>query len=150
MEAGLGKDGAATDAVTVSADPRRLPAVLHLLFSILLSAASEIFLKLGAAQTADHVLFWQWLGLSGLASPWVWLGIVCLIVSFASWTQVLRTLPLNLAFALSNAQHILIPLGCWWFLGEAISPRRWGGILLVAAGLVLAAKPLSNQEERSA
>lgn len=138
------------NASTFQARPWLVPVHAHLFLSILLSAASEIFLKVGADETARRPYLWQWLGLSGLESPWVWLGILCLILGFASWTQVLRTVPLNLAFALANAQHILIPLGCWWFLGESISGQRWGGILLVAIGLVLAAKPLAKYEEQTA
>lgn len=121
----------------------------HLFFSIAFSAVAQVFLKIGADQTADRILVWQWLGLSGLSSPWVWLGILCMILGFASWTQVLRTVPLNLAFAQANAEHVIVPLVCWGFLGESINGRRWVGIFLVVIGLLLAAKPLAQHERNS-
>jgi drug/metabolite transporter (DMT)-like permease len=43
---------------------------------------------------------------------------------------------------------ILVPLGCWIFLGELISPLRWCGIALVVIGLALVAKPIAQFEER--
>ena len=139
-----------TVGATAALGSRFNPATVHLFLSVLLSAAAEIFLKLGADQTAGRTFAWQWLGLSGLSSPWVWLGILCMILGFASWTQVLRTIPLNVAFALANTQHVIVPLGCWWFLGESISGRRWVGILLLTLGLFLAAKPLAEHEEGAA
>jgi drug/metabolite transporter (DMT)-like permease len=43
---------------------------------------------------------------------------------------------------------VLVPLGCWLFLGEVISALRWCGIALVIIGLALVAKPIANIEQR--
>lgn len=131
---------------------RALSLFLNPFFQLFIEAvlvtASQIFLKLGASATADVPTSAQWLGFTGLYSKWVWIGIACLVLSFLSWMYVLRSLPLNVAFMLSNGVHVLVPLSCWLFLNEAISPTRWTGIALVTVGLMIVAKPVVKLEER--
>ncbi len=88
------------------------------------------------------------LGFSTLASGWTWLGIAVYIFNFLCWLHVLRHLQLHLAFILMSSVHALVPLGSWFFLGESISLRRWLGIALVLAGIVLVAKPAMQAEEK--
>lgn len=121
-------------------------------FQILLSAslltASELFLKRGAVETASLAQDWAWTGVNGLASGWVWWGMLMMVLSFLSWLYALKHLPLSVAYPLSNVVHVLIPVSCWIFLGEAINSRRWWGIALVVLGLVIVAKPVSKIEEK--
>lgn len=123
-------------------------AVAAILASALTATASEICLKLGAAETAAHPTILPWLGLSGLESKWVWAGIVLTIVSFVAWIRAIRVIPLSLAFTCSNVVHVFMPLGCWLILGEAISPRRWLGISLVILGLLVIARPFAKLNEK--
>jgi drug/metabolite transporter (DMT)-like permease len=121
---------------------------LQLTLSVVCVFVSELLLKRGASDTANPAQAWSWTGVTGLASPLVWLGIIFVIISFISWLYVLRYIPLTIAFPLSRVVDILVPLGCWFFLGEAISPRRWYGIALVIIGLAVTAKPVARLEER--
>ena len=121
---------------------------LQLALSVVCVFVSELLLKRGASDTANPAQAWSWTGITGLASPLVWLGIIFVIISFISWLYVLRYIPLTIAFPLSRVVDILVPLGCWFFLGEAISPRRWYGIALVIIGLAVTAKPVVRLEER--
>ena len=115
----------------------------------LLVTAAEIFIKVGATHTATAVgAPTEWLGVSGLMSWWVWLGILCTILSFISWLYVLKHIPLSIAFPISNVVHALVPVGSWLFLAEAISLRRWCGIAVVFVGLVIVSKPVSSLEEK--
>lgn len=109
-----------------------------------LVTASELLLKRGATAAGGTSL----LGIGALASPWTWGGIVTYVLSFASWLYVLRHVPLGVAFGLINVVHVLVPLGSWVLLGEAISPRRWAGIGLVTAGIVLTARSVAAAEEK--
>jgi multidrug transporter EmrE-like cation transporter len=121
---------------------------LQIALAAIVVTASELFLKLGAGATAYlRTPFWAW-GISGLASAWTWLGIVFVILSLVSWLYVLRHIPLSTAFPLSNIVHVLVPLSCWFFLGETISLRRWCGIALVLTGLIVVAAPLARIEEK--
>jgi len=122
--------------------------MLAVLLSALMVTAAEICLKLGATETAAHPSILPWLGLSGLGSKWVWLGIVLTIVSFIAWIRALRDIPLSIAFTCSNVVHVFMPLGCWWILGEAISSRRWLGISLVILGLLVIARPFARLDEK--
>ena len=121
---------------------------LQLALSVGCVFVSELLLKRGASDTANLAQSWSWTGVTGLASPLVWLGIIFVIISFISWLYVLRYIPLTIAFPLSRVVDILVPLGCWFFLAEHISALRWCGIALVVIGLALVAKPIAKMEER--
>ena len=121
---------------------------LQLGLNVFIVTASEIFLKLGARDTAPLTQSWNWSGVTGLLSPWTWLGILFLILSLVSWLYILRHIPLSIAFPLSNAVHIFVPFASWMFLGELIVPTRWWGIMLVLIGLLIVAKPVSRIEEK--
>ena len=110
----------------------------------ILVTASELLLKKGASVAPGA----SWTGLNALASAWTWGGIVTYVLSFGSWLYVLRHLPLGVAFALINAVHVLVPLASWAFLHEAVSGRRWTGIGLVLAGIVMIAGNVAKAEER--
>ena len=116
----------------------------QIVLSIVLSAASQVWLKRGVS---DHVST-GWFGWSGLHSGWVWLGIGAMIGSLFSWLQALRSMPLSVAFALSGAIHVLVPLASWWWLGETIPGKRWLGIALVTAGVLVSARPATAVEEK--
>ncbi len=130
--------------------PHRLPRgpMIALLVSAITATACEICLKLGAIETASHPTAVPWLGISGLGSKWVWFGILFTILSFGAWVRAIRVIPLSIAYTLSNSVHVFIPLGCWWILGETISPRRWIGIALVIVGLIVIARPFAKLDEK--
>jgi len=44
---------------------------VQLSICVLLGTVAEIFLKIGAVQTADPANAWSWTGLTGLRSTWV-------------------------------------------------------------------------------
>ena len=126
----------------------RRSAVLALFASAFATTASEICLKLGATETAADSAILPWLGLSGLGSKWVWFGIVLTVASLVAWIRAIREIPLSIAYTCSNVVHVFIPLGCWWILGEAISPRRWLGITLVIIGLLVITRPFAQLDEK--
>jgi drug/metabolite transporter (DMT)-like permease len=121
---------------------------LQLGLSIVCVFVSELLLKRGASEVAAPDYALSWTGINGLASPLVWWAIILIIASFITWLYVLRYVPLSLAYPLSRVVDILVPLGCWIFLGEVISTLRWCGIALVILGLSLVAQPIAKMEER--
>lgn len=125
-----------------------LKPYVQLLLCALTGTASEVFLKIGAAETAKIATPLPWLGISGLESRWVWIGIVFTIISFIAWMQALRTIPLGVAFTLSNVVHVLVPLSCWLFLGEVINDRRLVGVGFIVLGLLVIAKPFARLDAR--
>jgi drug/metabolite transporter (DMT)-like permease len=120
---------------------------LHLVLSTACVATYELLLKRGARDTAQLAPAWSWTGLSGLASIYVWIAIVFVIVSLFTWLYVLRHIPLSIAFPFSQAVHVLVPLGSWLILGENIVTLRWIGIAFVSLGLATVAKPVAKLED---
>lgn len=120
----------------------------QLTLSVLFVTIYELLLKRGATETAHLADRWAWTGLSGLASLYVWIGIVFVILSFITWLHVLRYIPLSIAFPISQVVHVLVPLCSWLVLGEVIINLRWCGIGLVSLGLAIVAKPVARLEER--
>jgi drug/metabolite transporter (DMT)-like permease len=108
----------------------------------------ELLLKAGASASADPSKTWSWFGVNALASPLIWLAIVVIVIDLIIWLYILHYIPLSIAFPLSRAVDVLVPISCWLILNETISPLRWGGIALVIIGLVVVAKPAAELEER--
>jgi len=121
---------------------------LQVAISTLSVAISELFQKRGAVATIHISEAWGWTGLTTLASPLVWLGMLFTIVSFITWLYAIKHLPLSVAFPASQAVHVLVPLSSWLILGERIVPLRWCGIALVLCGLALVARPVAELEEK--
>jgi len=141
------------DELSAASLPKPAPGLfwnpyLQIFLTVLLTAAAQILLKVGADGSAANDSLWSWLGLAELGSGWTWLGIVAFIASFGGWLYALRFLPLGLAFALTNGVHIFVPLGSWFFLGEHISLLRAGGILVIIAGILLLAQSVAKVEEK--
>src|SRR2546423_1801846 len=115
-----------------------------------LVTASELLLKKGAIESSsDSLPSWmKVLGVGAMASGWTWLGIICYVLSFVSWLYVLRLLPLGVAFALINVVHVLVPIGARVFLHEPIPLKRWMGIALILAGIILVVGPAAKAEEK--
>ena len=112
--------------------------------------ASEVCLKIGADNTQNVQNALSWLEIQSLVSGWVWVGILCYIISFIFWLKVLQVLPLNIAFNLVNIEHVFVPLASYLFLGEMISPMRAAGIGVVLLGVWVIAEPYCRVEERQA
>jgi len=121
---------------------------LQLAISQLCTLAAQLCLKHGAMSATKDYPEWSWTGLTSLGSPFVWLGIVFMILSFVTWLYVLRQLALSIAFPISQAVHVMVPICSWLVLDERISAIRWFGIALVVLGLFLVAKPVAKLEER--
>ena len=121
---------------------------LQIFLTVLLTAAAQILLKIGADHSASNNSVWSWIGLAELGSGMTWLGIFAFIASFGGWLYALRFLPLGLAFALTNGVHIFVPIGSWLFLGEHIGLLRGSGILVIIAGIMLLAQSVAKVEEK--
>jgi len=117
---------------------------LQVALSILLTAASHVFLKRGS----DVVSPDAWFGIEGLRSIWTWFGIVAMVTSLLSWLYALRFVALNIAFNLAAILHALVPLCGWIFFHEKIGWQRGAGILLVVAGVFVIAKAAYEAEEK--
>jgi drug/metabolite transporter (DMT)-like permease len=141
------------DQLPNAALPKPVPGLfwnpyLQIFLTVLLTAAAQIFLKVGADQSVGDDSVMSWVGLKELGSGMTWLGILAFVASFGGWLYALRFLPLGIAFALTNGVHIFVPLGSWYFLGDHIGWLRGSGILTIIAGILLLAQSVAKAEEK--
>ncbi len=111
---------------------------------MVLTAVAQILLKIGV----DTQFVSPWYTISNFFAFWIWLGILATIGSLFSWLFTLKSVRLIIAFNLAATNHIMVAIGSWLFLGEAISSRRWIGIFLVALGVFFVARPFAHAEEK--
>jgi multidrug transporter EmrE-like cation transporter len=140
----------------VRAHPRSHPLAwllnpyLLILVGALLDTTGEVFLAKGSRFVANNPAltggFFGWA--APLHSVWTWIGIISYILSLVTWLQVLRFVPLSIAFPLVNVVHVLVPWAAHTFLGEAVPPRLWAGIALIFLGILVIARPLMKVEEK--
>jgi drug/metabolite transporter (DMT)-like permease len=120
----------------------------QILLTVVLTAAAQILLKVGASHSVADQSWFARVGLSELANGWTWLGILAFVSSFGSWLYALRFLPLGLAFSLTNGVHIFVPIGAWLFLHEVLTPLRIAGIAVIVLGVLLLAQSVAHVEEK--
>jgi multidrug transporter EmrE-like cation transporter len=121
---------------------------VQIFFTVLLTSAAQILLKLGADSSAGDNSVGSWLGLRELGDGWTWLGILAFVASFGGWLYALRFLPLGLAFSLTNGVHVLVPIGSWLFLHEKLGTLRISGISVIIVGILLLAQSVARAEEK--
>ena len=123
-------------------------STLHLILNAALVTVSELFLKAGAraAAVGEAPQWLKWTGLAALGSGWVVAGIFCYLLSFANWLYILRSVPLYIAFPVTNLSHALIPLGAWILFAERFGVGRALGIALIVVGTWFVARPGQREE----
>jgi len=117
---------------------------VQVFLSVILVVASEILKKRGA----DSAIAKSAIDVSQLRSGWVWLSVIAGIGSLLCWLNALRRIRLSVAYNLTGLQHVLVPLGSWWLLGETIGSRQWLGIALVFLGVMITAPAVAHAEEK--
>lgn len=130
-------------ALALSASTR---AYVKLVVCAALLALAELLLKIGAtgdAAQADAVM-----NFSAMARMATWLGIALYVGNFLVWLDVLRTIPVGIAFAVQSVVQLIVPIAAWAFLNEQISAGRAVGIALVFLGVLVAAAPSAVADER--
>jgi drug/metabolite transporter (DMT)-like permease len=70
-------------------------------------------------------------------NPFVWTGVFCLILFFVLYLASLSWEELSYVLPLTAADYVLVTILAYFLLGEDVSPMRWAGSILVAAGIAL-------------
>lgn len=109
---------------------------------VVLTAASQLFLKLGTAplslpQSDESRTGAQAVITTLLLSPYFWLGMLCFGLSAVLWIFVLSKLPLSAAYPLVALGVVLTTLAARFLLGETISSMRATGIGVIVVGVIL-------------
>lgn len=72
------------------------------------------------------------------------LGTAMQAVYFGLWLAVLSWEDLSVALPMQALSYVVVAFLAQWYLGEHISPMRWGGISLVCVGVVLITRSSGN------
>ena len=118
-----------------------LKTVLVMLLAITAGAVGDIFLTQGMRTMGDI----STMGLKQIAATvakavtnWrLILGTAMQAVYFGLWLAVLSWEDLSVALPLQAMNYIIVAFLAQWFLGETVSPARWGGICLICVGVAL-------------
>ena len=78
------------------------------------------------------------------SSPFLWAGLLTVMVVFIAWSMVLSKIDLSVAVPVASFSYILVPVVSIIFLHEQITTLRWLGVFFVLAGVILVS--LSSQE----
>jgi undecaprenyl phosphate-alpha-L-ara4N flippase subunit ArnE len=106
---------------------------------VVLTSTGQVLQKLGADRGLKHAhgvadlirALFQWeIILSG----------VCLASAIAIWLAVLYRMDVSKAFPFISSGFIVVLLAARFYLHEAISWRRWLGVLFIVAGISLLAQ----------
>jgi drug/metabolite transporter (DMT)-like permease len=129
----------------------RLKTIPLIFLSILMGPLGNVLLGKGmrgiAPERASRFLDFLPIIHRAFSSPWLWLGIACLLGFFLvhmvllTWADYSYVQP---ATALSYASVALLS---YLFLGEVVSPLRWTGVLLISLGVFIVGGTSPNTTE---
>lgn len=117
-----------------------LKILLLLIFSDILETLSSLFFKKSALidngfiinKLTDIFVF-----LKDMAfCPYLWLGLVAVILTFVIWSTILSRIDLSVAVPIASFSYIFVPLCSIIFLHEKVSLLRWTGIFFILAGVI--------------
>lgn len=109
-----------------------------ILTGVLLNAAAQLMLKAGADRVGPIALDGP--RLLGAArdlavSPPIAGGLFCYVISVAVWIVALSRVEVSVAYPMLSIGYIVNALGAWLLFGEALTPARLAGILIIMLGI---------------
>jgi len=75
--------------------------------------------------------------LAKLATPWLWLALLCLGLGLLLWLLVLQHLEVGIAYPMLSLNFVLITLVARFVFREHVDVRHWLGVGVVMAGVLL-------------
>lgn len=117
---------------------------------MIMFSIKNIALLLAAFHLQDFSLymFIQMIGII-VYSPYFWLCLMGMVLSFIIWMTVLSSIDLSVAFPLGSLSFIVIPFLSILFLNETIPPLRWLGIIFIVGGIIVLSLGEKQSQERA-
>jgi len=115
-----------------------------ILFSVLLNAAAQLFLRKGMADRslalqADLAATAQ--GVLKIAlDPWVLCGLGCYAISIVSWMAVLSKVHVSYAYPFLSIGYVVVVAAAYFVFREPVSPMKIAGVALICVGVALVAR----------
>jgi len=118
-----------------------LKTVLIMLLAVTAGTIGDLLLAKGMKEMGDiSAMNLRGMGsaaLQALTTPKLVIGTAMLAVFFFLWLAVLSWEDLSVALPMQALNYVLVAFLAQYFLGEAVSPMRWAGTLLVCVGVAL-------------
>jgi uncharacterized membrane protein len=129
-----------TTAVGVTSESRSHRRKTQILVALVIvtNVLGNALLSRGMHQVGRIVSFSPLAYLHAFANPSAVLGILVLIVWILSDLALLSRADLSFVLPVTASAYVLVALVGHFFLHDHISWQRWGGILLITGGVVLA------------
>lgn len=112
-------------------------------FVILSNAFGNLFLSLGMRQAGDANI------ILALFQPLALIGILLLIAWLLTRMAMLSWADLTYVLPVTSAGYVVSALLGMWFQGEMIDGKRWVGIGLIVAGVILVGSQEAHKEPRA-
>jgi len=125
-----------------------LKILLFLIFSDLLETFTHLCFKKSTFSQSEFYIT-NFLGLiiflkGVFSSPFLWLGLFSVLITFIVWSTILSKIDLSVAIPVCSFSYIFVPLASIFFLNEKINLLRWSGISLILLGVIFVS--LSSKE----
>lgn len=101
-----------------------------MLATVSFTVCGQILMKKGVNQIGELSLK------TVMVSPFIIIGGLCYISGFLVWLNVLRLLPLSIAYPASSIAYVLVIFAAAIFLGEAITMFKLLGIICICLGVL--------------
>jgi len=114
-----------------------------ILFTVLTNFLSQIMLKKGmtSIEKFDVSLSGVWQsGAAILFNPYVFFGLVMMVISMGSHLVVLSRVDISFAYPFLGLSFVLITAYGYFMLGESVNHWRILGVVLICSGVALVAK----------
>lgn len=101
----------------------------------LFAALGDVCLKRGMQSVGAIGLGDLGAAVRAVANPWVFTGILLLLVFFAAYLHALSWADLTFVLPAAAMSYVVLALLSRYWLGETVSLRRWIGILLIVSAV---------------
>jgi drug/metabolite transporter (DMT)-like permease len=116
--------------------------IFLILASVSLNAAAQLLMRKGMLKVGEVSLS------AGLfkalpamaANGFLWLALACYGVSILTWMVVLSRVEVSFAYPFLSVGYIISAVVGYFFMGEAVTPVRIAGIVVICAGVFLIAR----------
>jgi len=112
--------------------------ILLIFTSVMFGVAGQIFFKKAVTGIGSVSIIEA--SVISLKSGYFWTGGILYGASLALWMKILADTDLSYARPFSALGYVVVAVISFAYLGESISPLRWAGIFLIAAGVFLVAR----------
>jgi len=114
------------------------------LIVILTNVLGDASMRVGMRQVGPIVSASPVSYILAFLNPWVAIGVSLLILWMLSHMALLSWADLSYVLPVTSVGYALVALAGRVFLHEAVSPKRWGGILLIVGGVILVGRTEHN------